>query len=210
MNEFQRLWWEQAYSDHDILRLLRRQRARPCHQLHYLQMVTEKLGKAYFWRKGEPPKMSHASFVWFLQALDDRPNRDRRRIASLLGFGRARSFSNWIRTVMPMAYELQKARRRTSRGLTPPTPNTPGLMNDRVSRRLHSISASGRAPHRNAARSAALGDDRSGGRKFSEFRLMKTRTPQDSLCSFWSVLSSLTLPARITPRRPLPLADVAG
>jgi len=72
MNGFQTLWWEQTRSDHSVLLLLRKKDYNPCHQLHYLQMVTEKLGKAYFWRTGQAPPKSHASFLRFVQALDDR------------------------------------------------------------------------------------------------------------------------------------------
>jgi hypothetical protein len=89
MNPYQSLWWEQTRSDHAVLLLLRRNGAGSCHQLHYLQMVTEKLGKAYFWRTGHAPRKSHASFVRFLQALDNRRGRDRNRIANLFGFARA-------------------------------------------------------------------------------------------------------------------------
>ena len=44
----------------------------------------------------------------FLQALDDRPAADVRRIAQLLGFGRAEDLENWIPTVAPLAYELER------------------------------------------------------------------------------------------------------
>src|SRR5438067_11063184 len=108
MNAFQRLWWEQTQSDHLILQLLRRSDASACNQLHYLQMVTEKRGKAYFWRSGKRPRKSHASFVRFLQALDDRSDADRTRIAQLMGFGRADDFENWIPTITPLAYSLER------------------------------------------------------------------------------------------------------
>lgn len=108
MNAYQTLWWEQTRSDHSVLVLLRRQGVEPCHQLHYLQMVTEKLGKAYFWRSGNPPRKSHASFVLFLQALDDRRDPDRTQIANLFGFRRARDFQNWIPTITPLAYDLER------------------------------------------------------------------------------------------------------
>jgi len=71
-------------------------------------MVTEKLGKAYFWRPGKPPRKSHASFVRFLQALDDRPDPDRARIAECLGFGRAQDLESWIPTITPLAYDLER------------------------------------------------------------------------------------------------------
>jgi hypothetical protein len=108
VNDYQRLWWEQTRSDHSVLLLLRRQGANPCHQLHYLQMVTEKLGKAYFWRTGRQPRASHASFVRFLQALDDRPEPDRTRIAQCLTFDRAQDIENWIPTITPLAYALER------------------------------------------------------------------------------------------------------
>jgi hypothetical protein len=108
MNPIQRLWWEQTRADHSVLLLLRHADAAVCQQLHYLQMVTEKLGKAYFWRSGRPPRKSHASFVRFLQALDDRRDPDRSRIAELLGFKRAQDFENWIPTITPLAYDLER------------------------------------------------------------------------------------------------------
>ena len=108
MNRYQQVWWEQTRADHAILCLLRRRGAAPCHQLHYLQMVTEKLGKAYFWRAGRPPRATHASFVRFLQALDDRPIADVRRIAALLGFGRAEDLERWIPTITPLAYDVER------------------------------------------------------------------------------------------------------
>ena len=108
MNDRQRCWFDQVRSDYEVLLLLRRTGASPCHQLHYLQVVTEKLGKAYFWRTNRPPRRGHASFVRFLQALDDRPASDVRRIAQLLGFGRAENLENWIPHVAPLAYELKR------------------------------------------------------------------------------------------------------
>jgi hypothetical protein len=101
MNRYQEVWWEQTCADHAVVKLLRGQGAAACHQLHYLQMVTEKLGKAYFWRAGHPPRTTHASFVRFLQALDDRPVYDANRIAGLLGFGRSQDLENWIPTITP-------------------------------------------------------------------------------------------------------------
>lgn len=108
MNRYQQVWWEQTRADHAILLVLRKRGAAPCHQLHYLQMVTEKLGKAYFWRTGHPPRTTHASFVRFLQALDNRPSRDVQRIAGLLGFERPEDLERWIATITPLAYDLER------------------------------------------------------------------------------------------------------
>lgn len=108
MNDYQRVWWEQTRSDLWILNLLRKGSAAPCHQLHYIQMLTEKLGKAYFWRTNKPPKKSHAFFVKFLQALLARSQTDVEQIAGLLGFGRAKDFENWIPTIAPLAHDIER------------------------------------------------------------------------------------------------------
>jgi hypothetical protein len=80
-----------------------------CHSLHYLQMVTEKIAKAYFWRNGSPPPKNHAGFVQFLRFLGQikKPN-DRERIANLFTFQRFSDFQNWICAVLPMAYDLER------------------------------------------------------------------------------------------------------
>lgn len=108
MTKYQQLWWEQATSDYSVLLLLRKHQASPCQQLHYLQMVTEKLGKAYFWRSGIPPSKTHRSFVKFLQALCARSEPHRKRVALLLGFGRANDLANWTSTITPLAHELER------------------------------------------------------------------------------------------------------
>jgi len=108
MNKYQELWWKQAQSDHSVLVLLRRRGVAACHQLHYLQMVTEKLGRAYFWRSGTPPPASHAGFVQFLRFLGSVRASDRGRIAEVFAFRRFEDFQNWIRTVLPLAYTLER------------------------------------------------------------------------------------------------------
>ena len=47
MNPAQTLWWTQAKSDYAIFDQLRRLGTHECHLLHYLQMSTEKVAKAY-------------------------------------------------------------------------------------------------------------------------------------------------------------------
>ena len=63
MNEAQRLWWEQSKSDLRIFKQLRKLGAHPCHLLHYLQMATEKISKAYLWRSGKVPPKAHTGFT---------------------------------------------------------------------------------------------------------------------------------------------------
>ena len=66
MDAEQGLYLTQARSDFRALRTLKG--ADACHQIHYLQMATEKLAKAYFWRAGKPLKKQHDFFVKFLRA----------------------------------------------------------------------------------------------------------------------------------------------
>jgi len=108
MNSYQELWWKQAKSDHDSFMVRRGHGIAQCHSLHYLQMVTEKLAKAYFWRSGTPPPRSHAGFVQFLRFLGHIRQKDRDRVANLFSFNRFTDFQNWIRTVQPIAYDLER------------------------------------------------------------------------------------------------------
>lgn len=108
MNSFQQVWWQQAKSDHDVFVLIRGQGVAQCHSLHYLQMATEKIAKAYFWRSGSPPPQSHAGFVQFLRFLGQIRTSDRDRISNLFTFKRFADFQGWIRAVIPIAYDLER------------------------------------------------------------------------------------------------------
>ena len=108
MNGHQELWWRQAKSDHDVFVLLRREGIAHCHALQHLQMVTEKIAKAYFWRSGVPPPRSHAGFVQFLRFLGAARQENRQRIANLFSFNRFVDFQTWIRAILPIAYELER------------------------------------------------------------------------------------------------------
>ena len=72
MNYEQKLWWEQAKSDHTAFLCLRRAGVHECHMLHYLQMAAEKISKAYLWRSGTAPPRSHVGLMRFLRALLSR------------------------------------------------------------------------------------------------------------------------------------------
>ena len=109
MNGSQELWWQQARSDHEAFEVLRSQGIAQCHDLHYLQMVTEKLAKAYFWRSNSPPPKSHSGFVQFLRFLGQiRHTKDRKRIANLFSFHRFIDFQKWARQILPLAYSLER------------------------------------------------------------------------------------------------------
>jgi hypothetical protein len=103
----QELWWFQARSDFELSERLRGMGVGQCHLLHYLQMTTEKLSKAYLWRSGHPPPKTHVGFVRFLRALLDRRSEEISRIASVLGFADAMGLENWISKVLPLAYSVQ-------------------------------------------------------------------------------------------------------
>ena len=109
MNDAQRLWWRQSQSDLALFNQLRGPNvgAHECHLLHYLQMATEKLSKAYLWRSGHPPPKSHTGFVRFLKALLDRPSTELDRIALTLGYKHRNDLDIWVRNVRPLAYALQ-------------------------------------------------------------------------------------------------------
>jgi len=108
MNSYQQTWWEQARSDHAAFVMLRRQGADPCHQLHYLQMVAEKISKAYLWRSGVPPKRSHAGFGMFMRLLLQVPRPQRQQIADIFAFGRFDGFQAWCRSALTLAYDLER------------------------------------------------------------------------------------------------------
>jgi hypothetical protein len=107
MNEAQKLWWEQAQSDHAAFVCLRRAGVHECHVLHYLQMAAEKISKAYLWRSGSPPPRSHVGLMRFLRALMGRRKAELGRIAKVFAFGRPRDMDAWVTQVSPLAYELQ-------------------------------------------------------------------------------------------------------
>src|SRR5436305_2192032 len=106
MNDAQKLWWRQAQSDLALCIQLRRAGVHECHLLHYLQMATEKISKAYLWRSGHAPPRSHTGFVRFLRALLDR-RAELDRIATVLGFQRREDLDTWVRSVQMLAYSLQ-------------------------------------------------------------------------------------------------------
>jgi hypothetical protein len=92
VTECQRLFLVQARSDFAIFQFLREQSELPaCHSLHYLQMATEKLGKAYLAKRG-PPALSHRGFSRFLKRL----STDRKAQRQMRYQG---SNANWEHTI---------------------------------------------------------------------------------------------------------------
>ncbi len=101
MNEQQRLSLVQSRSDWDVYRRLGS--AADCHQLHYSQMCTEKLAKAFFWKHPSAAGMNHTAFVKFVRAIGTN-----QKVAAELGYGKPAAFREWIKDVSDLAYELQR------------------------------------------------------------------------------------------------------
>ncbi len=109
MNEYQNLWWDQAKSDYHIFEiLLKRDDVGQCQLLHYLQMATEKLAKAYLWRHKDVPPKSHKGLVYFFRLLlqnCDSKNQD--RIAELFKFTRFIDFQTWVKSALTIVYDVE-------------------------------------------------------------------------------------------------------
>lgn len=101
--ECQVRWLEQCRDDFRIYELLRQYGQNPRQILHYLQMATEKLAKAYLWRTGKAPTKSHSGFGKFFRAL-----LDNKSAYTELGFTRVEAYQSWCRqTASPLAYEIE-------------------------------------------------------------------------------------------------------
>ncbi len=83
--------------------MLRKNARNPCHVLHYLQMATEKLAKAYFWRSGKVPAKSHVGFSKLFRALADNQSA-----YAALGFKRVDEYRRWCRqTASGLSHEIE-------------------------------------------------------------------------------------------------------
>ena len=100
MNLQEELFLAQARSDYAIYKTLVDRDI--CHRLHYLQMSTEKLGKAYFWRNGSFPGFGHHKFEPFLRALEHRPD-----FHKLFGLNDERRFEHLKSSIFRLAMNLQ-------------------------------------------------------------------------------------------------------
>ena len=65
---------QQAWSDFKVYLALNANNYALCHQLHYLQMTTEKLAKGFQCpTEGKPYPKTHFAFVKFLQQIKQQP-----------------------------------------------------------------------------------------------------------------------------------------
>jgi hypothetical protein len=96
MNNQQQLYFEQAKSDWEMFNYLE---GKPeCHRLHFLQMFTEKLGKA---SKTSPGKIHHG-FVKFIRSLPTKNN-----IWKELGFHRRDDLAAFLSSNRGLAQSIE-------------------------------------------------------------------------------------------------------
>lgn len=77
-------------------------KADPCHQIHYLQMITEKLAKAYFWRQGQPLRKRHDYFVKFMRAVGGRGD-----VGRVVGIKPSGFWAAYVDGVLPVAQAVE-------------------------------------------------------------------------------------------------------
>lgn len=111
----------QARSDHALWDRLITWRVTTCHQLHYFQMVTEKLAKTWLTAPTatNAPATSHKAFVRMLQVLKSRPEVRKR-----LGYTSAAVFSGYIDSLLGLANRIEELAPALA-GLSQPNPEYP-------------------------------------------------------------------------------------
>ncbi len=104
MNAQQELFLVQSRAVFRVFTIFRKDKELPhCHALHYLQMATELLGKAYAWGKGQPKKLTHRSLVKFLKVLSDNS-----KAQSQLGYdGKNEQWTHMIRKWNGLAARIE-------------------------------------------------------------------------------------------------------
>ena len=96
---------EQARSDWEVYNILWNSSVTGCHALHYLQMTTEKLGKASLLLSGvsfETVRSSHRAFTRFLQIASR--NRELQKELRMTGA----QLRMYIRQLLPIAHEIER------------------------------------------------------------------------------------------------------
>jgi hypothetical protein len=101
MDAEQALYLAQARSDLRAFDLLTG--ANTCHRVHYLQMMTEKLAKAYFWRRGQPLKKRHDYFVRFMRAAGGRGD-----VGRAVGIQPSAHWQSYVDAVLPAAHLIEQ------------------------------------------------------------------------------------------------------
>jgi len=96
---------EQARSDWNTHKLITKSTCADCHELHYLQMTTEKLGKAVLLRSGanlDNVSTTHRTFVSFLRVAARSPS-----LRQAFQFN-ARQLQAYVKEVLPIADRIER------------------------------------------------------------------------------------------------------
>jgi hypothetical protein len=96
---------EQARSDWDARKLITENACAACHELHYLQMTTEKLGKAVLLRSGvnlDNVNTTHKTFVRFLRVAARNPS-----LRQAFQFN-VRQLQTYVKEVLPVADQIER------------------------------------------------------------------------------------------------------
>lgn len=116
--------WREAFllqtrSDHEVFGRLGD--SATCHRLHYFQMVTEKLAKAWLTDPASEhaPPTSHKSFVRMLQVV-----KSRRDVRKQLGYEDAGAFRGYINSLLDLANRVEELAPSLA-GLSQPNPEYP-------------------------------------------------------------------------------------
>jgi hypothetical protein len=100
--------WRSAYlqqsrSDYETLQLLRQNNVPQCQQLHYLQMLTEKLAKGFQTRPGGPRHpTTHEAFRKFIVVAKGRPE-----LMQVCGFKGHEQYSAYIDSLKSVAKDIE-------------------------------------------------------------------------------------------------------
>lgn len=111
----------QARSDFGTREFLNTQRVEYCHQLHYLQMASEKLAKGFLTpaSSSDPPQLTHAAFVRCLQVIKGRPD-----VRRMLNVSNTQAFIEFVDSLLPLAEQVQRLAPKYS-GVRGPNPEYP-------------------------------------------------------------------------------------
>jgi len=96
---------EQARSDWDTRKVVMENTCAACHELHYLQMTTEKLGKAGLLRGGtnlDSVSRTHKTFVCFLRVAARNAS-----LRQAFQFN-ARQLQAYVKEVLPVADQIER------------------------------------------------------------------------------------------------------
>lgn len=93
----------QAQSDYEMFLRLQKSRDAPlCHRLHYLQMTTEKLAKAFLTPPGGRYPNTHDAFVRFVRVV-----RGRQDYRAAFGFSQAAQYHAYLDSLLPLAQAIE-------------------------------------------------------------------------------------------------------